>query len=71
MSPVPPPSSGWVYCSSFAIFLRGSLLKNFVIGFLLDRLVLQTTHWASRNDRAAFLDATRDVTVRPALLASE
>jgi hypothetical protein len=61
MSPVPPPSSGWVYCSSFAIFLCGSLLKNFVIGFLLDRLVLQTTHRAFRNDRAVFLAVTGDV----------
>ena len=42
-------------------FLGGSLLKSFVIGFLLDRLVLQTTHRAFRNDRAVFLAVTGDV----------
>jgi hypothetical protein len=62
MLPVPPPSFDWVYCSSFAIFLGDSLLKNHVIGFLLGRLVLHTTHRDFRNDRAAFLDIIGDFT---------
>ena len=61
MSPVFPPLSGWIYCSSFAIFLGASLLKKYVIGFLLGRLVLQTTQRDLRNDRAAFLDIIGDV----------